>query len=67
MEGTEIRRRQKLKELERKRKEKGSLKGEEEGNKKIKEQQDRLLAERLIEIERKEREIKDKNLAEQLQ
>ena len=67
MEGTEIRRRQKLKELERKRKEKGTLKGAEEESKKIKEQQDRLLAERLIEREKKEREIKDKNLAEQLQ
>ena len=48
-------------------KEKGSLKGEEEENKKIREQQDRLLAERLMEKERKEREIKDRNLAEQLQ
>ena len=52
--------RQKLKELERKRKEKGSLKGEEEENKRIREQQDRLLAERLIEKEKKEREMKDK-------
>ena len=59
--------RQKLKHLERKRKEKGSLKGEEEENKKIREQQDRLLAERLMEKERKEREMKDRNLAEQLQ
>ena len=59
--------RQKLKDLERRRKEKGSLKGEEEENKKIREQQDRLLAERLMEKERKEREIKDRNLAEQLQ
>ena len=59
--------RQKLKELERKRKEKGSLKGEEEKNKRLREQQDRLLAERLMEKEKKEREIKDKNLAEQLQ
>ena len=59
--------RQKLKELKRKRKEKGSLKGEEEENKRIREQQDRLLAERLMEKEKKEREIKDKNLAEQLQ
>ena len=59
--------RQKLKELERKRKEKGSLKGEEEENKKIREQQDRLLAERLIEKERMEREIRDRKLAEQLQ
>ena len=59
--------RQKLKELERKRKEKGSLKGEEEENKRIREQQDRLLAEKLMEEEKKEREIKDKNLAEQLQ
>ena len=59
--------RQKLKELERKRKEKGSLKDEEEENKKVREQQDRLLAERLIEKERREREIKDRNLAEQLQ
>ena len=70
--------RQKLKDLaypltytspigKRKRKEKGSLKGEEEEDKKIREQQDRLLAERLAEKERKEREIRDKNLAEQLQ
>ena len=59
--------RQKLKDLERKRKEKGSLKGEEEENKKIREQQDRLLAERLMEKERREREMKDRNLAEQLQ
>ena len=59
--------RQKLKVLERKRKERGSLKGEEEENKKIREQQDRLLAERLMEKEKKEREIKDRNLAEQLQ
>ena len=59
--------RQKLKDLERKRREKGSLKGEKEENKKIREQQDRLLAERLMEKERKEREMKDKNLAEQLQ
>ena len=59
--------RQKLKELERRRKEKGSLEGEEKESKKIREQQDRLLAERLMEKERKEREIKDKNLAEQLQ
>ena len=59
--------RQKLKDLERIRKEKGSLKGEEEEDKKIREQQDRLLAERLAEKERKEREIRDKNLAEQLQ
>ena len=59
--------RQKLKELERKRKEKGPLKREEEEYKKVREQQDRLLAERLMEKERKEREIKDRNLAEQLQ
>ena len=59
--------RQKLKDLERKRKEKGSLKGEEEENKKVREQQDRLLAERLMEKERKEREMKDRHLAEQLQ
>ena len=52
--------RQKLKDLERKRREKGSLKGEKEENKKIREQQDRLLAERLMEKERKEREIKDR-------
>ena len=57
--------RQKLKDLERK--EKGSLKGEKEENKKIREQQDRLLAERLMEKERKEREMKDRNIAEQLQ
>ena len=59
--------RQKLKDLERKRKEKGSLKGEKNENNKIREQQDRLLAERLMEKERREREIKDRNLAEQLQ
>ena len=41
--------RQKLKELERIRKEKGSQKGEKEEGKKIREQQDRLLAERLME------------------
>ena len=52
--------RQKLKELERKRKEKGSQKGEKEEGKKIREQQDRLLAERLMEKEKREREIKDK-------
>ena len=59
--------RQKLKELERRRIEKGSLKGEKEENKRFREQQYRLLAERLAEKERKEREIRDKNLAEQLQ
>ena len=59
--------RQKFKELERERKEKGSQKGEREEDKKIREQQDRLLAERLAEREKREREIKDKNLAEQLQ
>ena len=59
--------RQKLKELERKRKETGPLKGEEEEYKKLREQQDRLLAERLMEKERKEREMRDRNLAEQLQ
>ena len=59
--------RQKLRELERIRKQKESLKGEKEEGKKIREQQDRLLAERLVEREKKEREIKDKNLAEQLQ
>ena len=59
--------RQKLKELERKRKEKGPLKGKEEEYKKIREQQDRLLAEKLMEKERKEREMRDRNLAEQLQ
>ena len=58
--------RQKLKDLEGKRKGKGSLKIEEVGNKKIREQ-DRLLAERLMEMEQKERETKDRNLAEQLQ
>ena len=42
--------RQKLKELERKRKEKGFLEVEEEESKRIREQQDRLLAERLIKI-----------------
>ena len=59
--------RQKLKELDRIRKEKGSQKGEKEEDKKIREHQDRLLAERLAEKEKREREIKDKNLAEQLQ
>ena len=59
--------RQKLKDLEKKRKERGSLKGEKEEDKKVREQQDRLLAEKLVEKERKEREIKNKNLAEQLQ
>ena len=59
--------RQKLRELERIRKQKESLKGEKEEGKKIREQQDRLIAERLVEREKKEREIKDKNLAEQLQ
>ena len=59
--------RQKLKELKRKRKEKGSMKGEEEENKKVREQQDRLLAERLMEKEKRERELKDKNLAEQIE
>ena len=59
--------RQKLKELERKRKEKGSLEEEGEESKKIREQQDKLMAKRLMEKERLEREIKDKNLAEQLQ
>ena len=59
--------RQKLKELERKRKEKGPLKGEEEEYKKVREQQDRLLAERLMEKERKGREMRDRNLAEQIQ
>ena len=49
---------QKLKDLEKKRKEKGSLKGEEREDKMIREQQDRLLAERLAEKERKEREIR---------
>ena len=59
--------RQKLKELERKRKEKETLEGEGEESKKIREQQDKQMAKRLMEKERKEREIKDKNLAEQLQ
>ena len=59
--------RQKLKELERKRKEKGTLEGEGEESKKLREQQDKQMAKRLMEKERKEREIKDKNLAEQLQ
>ena len=59
--------RQKLKDLEKKRKEKGSLKEEKEEGRKVREQQDRFLAERLAEKEKKEGEIKDKNLAEQLQ
>ena len=59
--------RQKLKELEKKRKEKGTLEGEGEESKKIREQKDKQMAKRLMEKERKEREIKDKNLAEQLQ
>ena len=58
--------RQKLRDLERKRREKGSLKGDEIENK-IKEEQDRLLAEKLVEKERRERELKDKNLAEPLE
>ena len=59
--------RQKLKELERKRKEKGTLEGEREENSKARELRDKQMAKRLMEKERKEREIKDKNLAEQLQ
>ena len=59
--------RQKLKELEKKRKEKGTLEGEGEESKKIKELKDNQMAKRLMEKERKERERKDKNLAEQLQ
>ena len=59
--------RQKLKELEKKRKEKGTLEGEGEESKKIRELKDKQMAKRLMEKERKEREIKDKNLAEQLQ
>ena len=59
--------RQKLRDLERKRGEKGSLKGDEEKDNRIREEEDRLLAENLAEKERKERELKDKNLAEQLQ
>ena len=52
--------RQKLKELEKKRKEKGTLEGEGEESKKIRELKDKQLAKRLMEKERKEREIKDK-------
>ena len=59
--------RQKLKELEKKRKEKGTLEGEGEEGQKIRELKDNQMAKRLMEKERKEREIKDKNLAEQLQ
>ena len=59
--------RQKLKELEKKRKEKGTLEGEKEESKKIRELKDKQMAKRFMEKERKEREIKDKNLAEQLQ
>ena len=59
--------RQKLKDLQKLKREKGSLKGEHENEKKEKEEKDRLLAERLAEKERKEREIKDRNIAEQLQ
>ena len=59
--------RQKLKELERKRKEKGTLEGERKENSKARELRDKQMAKRLMEKERKEREIKDKNLAEQLQ
>ena len=59
--------RQKLKELEKKRKEKGTLEGEREESNKIRELKDKQMAKRLMEKERKEREIKDKNLAEQLQ
>ena len=59
--------RQKLKELERLKRQKGSLEGENEEEKKDREEQDRLIAEQLAEEERKERELKDKHLAEQLQ
>ena len=59
--------RQKLKELEKKRKEKGTLEGEGEEGNKIREIKDKQMAKRLMEKERKERETKDKNLAEQLQ
>ena len=55
--------RQKLKDLEKLRRQKGSLKGEN----KDREEQDRLLAEKLAEREKKERELKDKHLAEQIQ
>ena len=55
--------RQKLKDLEKLRRQKGSLKGEN----KDREEQDRLLAERLAEKEKRERELKDKHLAEQIQ
>ena len=55
--------RQKLRDLEKLRRQKGSLKGEN----KDREEQDRLLAEKLAEKEKKERELKDKRLAEQIQ
>ena len=48
--------RQKLKELERLKRQKGSLEGENEEEKKDREEQDRLIAEKLAEEERKERE-----------
>ena len=59
--------RQKLKELQKLKREKGSLKGENEDEKKEKEEKDRLLAERLTDKERKDREIRDRYIAEQLQ
>ena len=59
--------RQKLKELQKMKREKGSLKGENEEEKKKKEDQDRILAERLAEKEKRDREIRDKHIAEQLQ
>ena len=55
------------KELQKMKREKGSLKGENEDEKKKKEDQDRILAERLAEKEKRDREIRDKHIAEQLQ
>ena len=55
--------RQKLKELQKIKREKGSLKGEKENEKKEKEEKDRLLAERLAEKEKKDREIRDRYIA----
>ena len=59
--------RQKLKELQKIKREKGSLKGENENEKKEKEEKDRLLAERLAEKERRDREVRDRYIAEQIQ
>ena len=56
--------RQKLKELQKIKREKGSLKGEKEIEK---EEKDGLLAQRLAEKEKRDREIRDRYIAEQMQ